>query len=265
MPATAKGMGVNLSDNRVADDLDGAARLMAQSLKKYGNWKDALVAYNAGAGRVGKPLYAETSAYVSKILGGFSARHEANTGARVNEPREQTTTTMPGVDNSGARGQLVAQFIGRQHQDPLDFAMGIRALRDVPAQTVTSPPSSASPPSAAAGSDGQTGHVGSKLLELFWQGPGGINVKGGKKVPQGFVSGHADHVHVAAGPKTVVALGRLAERMGLHVGEHDAFGGVAPVHTANSYHYRNEAIDVSGTPAQMRAYAHRVAQMHGVR
>lgn len=264
MPGTAKGMGVNLNDNRVADDLDGAARLMAQNLKKFGNWRDALVAYNAGPGRVGKPLFAETSAYVSKILSGFSARHEANTGAVVKQPQaaSTTTTTTPGVDNSGPRAQLIGQFLGRQNQNPLDFALGIRALRDVPGSTVTSPSPSA-PPSAAAGS-GATGHGGSKLLELFWQGPGGINAKNGKKVPQGFVSGHADHVHVAAGPQTVVSLGQLAQKMGLHVGENPHFGGVNPVHTADSYHYRGEAIDVSGTPNAMRAYAHRVAALYGI-
>jgi hypothetical protein len=257
MPGTARGMGVNLHDNRVTDDLDGAARLMAQNLKKFGNWRDALVAYNAGPGRVGKPLFPETSAYISRILQGFSAGHEANTGAVVEAP--QTTTTTPGVDNSGVRAQLITNFLGRSNQNPVDFAMGIRAAQDVPATSVTSP----SPAAPAAGS-GATGHGGSKLLELFWQGPGGIDVKNGKKVPQGFVSGHRDHVHVAAGPKTVIALGELAQRMGLHVAENDHFGGVNPVHVANSYHYRGEAIDVSGTPAQMRAYARRVAAMHGI-
>lgn len=104
----------------------------------------------------------------------------------------------------------------------------------------------------------------SQLLEMFWQGDGGINVKNGKVVPQGFVDGHTGHVHVAAGPKTVLQLAKLAQDMGLNVGENPAFGGVAPVHTKNSYHYRKQAIDVSGDPAKMRAYAHRVAQSYGL-
>lgn len=106
---------------------------------------------------------------------------------------------------------------------------------------------------------------GSRLLELFWQGDGGINAKNGQVVPQGFVSGHTDHVHVAAGPKAVVQLGKLAQKMGLHVGENPDFGGVAPVHVQNSYHYKGEAIDVSGDPAKMRVYAHRVASMYGLK
>lgn len=37
----------------------------------------------------------------------------------------------------------------------------------------------------------------SSLAELFWNGQGATNVKNGKRVPKGFVSGHTDHVHVA--------------------------------------------------------------------
>jgi hypothetical protein len=36
--------------------------------------------------------------------------------------------------------------------------------------------------------------------------------------------------------------------MGLHVGENPHFGGVTPVHVQGSYHYKGEAIDVSGDP-----------------
>lgn len=186
-----------------------------------------------------------------------SGRADVLRGTTSRSPAQASTT--PGVDNSGLRAQLVSQFLGRSGQNPVDFAMGIRAARDVPATTTTTPK-----PVSTSAAAGQTGHGASKLLELFWQGEGGINAKNNKKVPQGFVSGHTDHVHVAAGPKTVIALGQLAQRMGLHVGENDHFGGVNPVHVANSYHYRGQAIDVSGTPAQMRAYAHRVAAMHGI-
>jgi hypothetical protein len=43
----------------------------------------------------------------------------------------------------------------------------------------------------------------------------------------------------------VVEAGRRLRGMGYAVGEHGAFGGVAPVHTPNSYHYRGLAIDVN--------------------
>lgn len=43
----------------------------------------------------------------------------------------------------------------------------------------------------------------------------------------------------------IVAIGKALQRMGYEVGEHPAFGGVAPVHTTNSYHYRGRALDIN--------------------
>jgi hypothetical protein len=43
----------------------------------------------------------------------------------------------------------------------------------------------------------------------------------------------------------IVALGQQLQREGYEVGEHPAFGGVAPVHTDGSYHYSAQAIDVN--------------------
>jgi hypothetical protein len=202
----------------------------------------------------------------AKFLGGFHAGAASASSSTAPAATTRTTTTTPGVDNRVARGQLVNQFLNQHGSDPLDFAMGIRALQDTPGSTITTAtatpgrartPASDSTPSKPPGR--------SRLLELFWQGQGGINAKNGKKVPQGFVSGHQDHVHVAAGPKTVVELGQLAQQMGLHVGENPHFGTVHPVHVANSYHYKGEAIDVSGDPARMKAFAHRVASLYGIR
>jgi hypothetical protein len=128
-------------------------------------------------------------------------------------------------------------------------------------------------PDAQGGQAGRTGsspvsgkRPAGQLKELFWQGPGGINVKNGKPVPQGFVSGHNTHVHVASGPKQIVRLGRIAQkRFGLNVGEHPEFGGVDPVHTSGSHHYSRRAIDVSGDVAKMRAFARYIAGVYGVR
>ena len=49
----------------------------------------------------------------------------------------------------------------------------------------------------------------------------------------------------SSGPLDIVALGRFLQSHGFQVGEHPAFGGVAPVHTDGSWHYRNGAIDVN--------------------
>jgi TP901 family phage tail tape measure protein len=43
----------------------------------------------------------------------------------------------------------------------------------------------------------------------------------------------------------IVDVGRKLRQQGYLVGEHPAFGGVAPVHTANSYHYRGQALDIN--------------------
>lgn len=43
----------------------------------------------------------------------------------------------------------------------------------------------------------------------------------------------------------IVALGKSLQRQGYQVGEHPAFGGVAPVHTAGSYHYSGQALDIN--------------------
>lgn len=266
MPATAKGLGVDPYDPE--QNLEGGAHYLRQQLDRFGgDYRKALAAYNAGPGAVqkygGVPPFAETQNYVRTILGSGNVPLASGGPAGGSAgSRTVTRTITPGVDNSALRGQLIQQFLGRSNVDPLDFALGIHAAQDVAPVTRTS--TTRAP--ATAGDNAPTSVRGkSPLLELFWQGPDGINVKNGAKVPQGFVSGHTDHVHVGAGPKTVVELGKLAQSMGLQVGENPAFGTVHPVHVKNSLHYRNEAIDVSGDPARMRAYAHRVAKLYGIR
>jgi hypothetical protein len=109
---------------------------------------------------------------------------------------------------------------------------------------------------------------GSKVLELIFNDGGkGYGIKNGadvdgRQVYSDVWGGHANHVHVAAGPKTVVALGKIAQdKFGLHVGENPHFGGVdAGAHVPGSYHVRDEAIDVSGDPKKMAAYARYVRE-----
>ena len=76
MPATARGLGVDPMDP--AQAVDGAARLLRSHLKSFGSTTLALAAYNAGPGAVtryhGVPPYAETRAYVSKVLAAAGRR-----------------------------------------------------------------------------------------------------------------------------------------------------------------------------------------------
>jgi len=71
MPGTARLLRVNPHDPR--ENLDGGARYLSMQYRKFGDWRLALAAYNAGPGAVekyrGVPPYAETQQYVKKILG----------------------------------------------------------------------------------------------------------------------------------------------------------------------------------------------------
>ncbi|MEL6204724.1 MAG: lytic transglycosylase domain-containing protein [Pseudomonadota bacterium] len=71
MPQTAQLLRVNPHDPD--QNLDGGARYLRMMYDKFGNWRLALAAYNAGPGAVekhgGVPPYRETQRYVRKILG----------------------------------------------------------------------------------------------------------------------------------------------------------------------------------------------------
>lgn len=71
MPGTAAELGVSPQDP--AQNLDGGARYLRAQFERFGSWRLALAAYNAGPGAVsrhgGVPPYRETQDYVRRILG----------------------------------------------------------------------------------------------------------------------------------------------------------------------------------------------------
>lgn len=71
MPGTASKLGVDIDDPEA--NLEGGARYLRMMYDKFGSWKLALAAYNAGPGAVeehdGVPPFAETKTYVAAILG----------------------------------------------------------------------------------------------------------------------------------------------------------------------------------------------------
>lgn len=71
MPATAESLGVD--PENPAANLDGGARYLRRQFDRFGNWRLALAAYNAGPEAVqkhgGVPPYDETRTYVKKIWG----------------------------------------------------------------------------------------------------------------------------------------------------------------------------------------------------
>ncbi len=71
MPATADRLGVDETDPH--ENLEGGARYLRMMYDRFGDWKLALAAYNAGPEAVEKyggiPPYAETQNYVKRIMG----------------------------------------------------------------------------------------------------------------------------------------------------------------------------------------------------
>ncbi|MGV6813230.1 MAG: lytic transglycosylase domain-containing protein [Brevirhabdus sp.] len=71
MPETARSLGVD--PNVPSANLDGGARYLRKQYDRFGNWRLALAAYNAGPEAVekhdGVPPYAETKSYVRIIWG----------------------------------------------------------------------------------------------------------------------------------------------------------------------------------------------------
>ncbi|MFT5649224.1 MAG: soluble lytic murein transglycosylase-like protein [Yoonia sp.] len=71
MPQTARALGVNASNP--TQNLEGGARYLRRQYEKFGTWRLALAAYNAGPGAVerynGVPPYKETQNYVRVIWG----------------------------------------------------------------------------------------------------------------------------------------------------------------------------------------------------
>lgn len=74
MPGTAQALGVNPNDP--AQNLEGGAKYLRRQYERFGTWRLALAAYNAGPGAVERhgdvPPYKETQGYVKAILAGLS-------------------------------------------------------------------------------------------------------------------------------------------------------------------------------------------------
>lgn len=121
-----------------------------------------------------------------------------------------------------------------------------------PSKITLGTPKAARPKSRGKGQPGQ-------IKELFYDPQGGW--KNGSQI--GPIGGHSDHVHVAADQRRVEYLGKLAQRMGLRVGEQDRFGGrPSGGHAPNSWHYKGMAIDVSGDPKRMAAFSRLVRRQY---
>lgn len=84
LPTTASDLGVDPSD--LKGNIDGGAAYLAQQLRRFGDVKLALAAYNAGPKAVerygGVPPYAETQSYVRAIMARLAAVSALGAGAQ---------------------------------------------------------------------------------------------------------------------------------------------------------------------------------------
>jgi cell wall-associated NlpC family hydrolase len=99
MPDTARGLGVTNSFDPL-QNLEGGARFLAGALQRFGgNEQLALAAYNAGPAAVerygGIPPFAETQAYVPRVLG-YAAQYRAE-GFGQTPATTVPATTVPGT------------------------------------------------------------------------------------------------------------------------------------------------------------------------
>ena len=111
MPETARRLGVK-NPFDVDENLNAGAKLLKELYRKYGNWKLALAAYNAGEGAVekygGVPPYRETKNYVNRIL----KRAEVKSQNRVKRRRYRIVVYRRG-DTVIIGQQFINQGVGR--------------------------------------------------------------------------------------------------------------------------------------------------------
>ena len=163
-------------------------------------------------------------------------------------------------DNSEAMATLL-NYAKMKRQGRASVSDLANALVSSTPAVDTTPAADPAPKRTSVRTPDAGGGKGSGIKELFYDPQGAW--KGTTRIPA--IGGHGNHVHVAAGEKTVVRLGKAAQRMGLRVAENAAFDKVDPVHTPTSWHYKNRAIDVSGSPQKMAAFTRYVRRLYGLK
>ncbi|HLY21137.1 MAG TPA: transglycosylase SLT domain-containing protein, partial [bacterium] len=138
MPATARELGVNPRDPEA--NVRAGMDYLAQKYREFGNWQEALAAYNAGSGAVrsGRALsIPETANYVRSILSGTAfASRPAEASARPGgvdifaPPTTAPTLTIPGGADIFAPGAAqpatsATKPAVQEHEGVLQYGMDL--------------------------------------------------------------------------------------------------------------------------------------------
>lgn len=236
IPSTAAAYGVKYGASKKAQktQIKGAAHYLKDL--GYGSGspaevRDALAGYYGAASPYADDVINSTQ-YAKFNKGNVSIPGMGSGQSKGSSSKAKRIQTQAAVDNSADRTQLALSFIqdeDHSFEDILGYVQEKKALADVPAKYKN------------------------------------VQVKGQKASNSGEAGGGPQR-GPSIGKKgiDIVSLGKWAEKkFGLSVGENPHFGGVAPVHATNSYHYSGRAIDVSGDPEAMRKFAQAVAKKYG--
>lgn len=115
MPGTARGLGVDPWNPR--DNLRGAAKYLSSQQQRFGNWRDALRAYNQGPNAIEDPDAG--AEYASSILAGRSRYRKVR--GPVRSPLVRAPRAPGGAPDLGQ----LAQMLFADEPDFLPFAMAV--------------------------------------------------------------------------------------------------------------------------------------------
>lgn len=112
MPDTARGLGVD--PYNPVQNLEGGARYLRQQYDRFGSWKLALAAYNAGPGAVekygGVPPYSQTQNYVKTILERLGAPAAVDTGSGLAAAQAPPQPAAGAVSQPGLNPVVASVF-----------------------------------------------------------------------------------------------------------------------------------------------------------
>lgn len=105
-PSTAGDLGINPYDP--VDNINGAAKYLSQQYQKFGNWSDALGAYNQGAGGYQGDGHDKGVAYAQSVLNKAKAFGDVPSDAGGNSNSQASTASATNSTGSSSLGSIAS-------------------------------------------------------------------------------------------------------------------------------------------------------------